>query len=126
MRSQTLRGMHGPIAARLDGEHQDEPVPHASRYSVGDNRIEIILDDGGTSSLWWATKNGGSGSSTSPVSAWRRSAVDSPGSRLPTIAGSTRSSPAAERRSARSSDEERWPGFHDEERNSARSCLTVS
>ena len=35
------------IAARLDGEHQDEPVPHTIRYSVGDNRIDITLDDGG-------------------------------------------------------------------------------
>jgi len=45
------------IAARLDGEHPDQPVPHTIRYSVGDNRIDITLDDGGTRSLWWATKN---------------------------------------------------------------------
>jgi SAM-dependent methyltransferase len=45
------------IAARLDGQHQDEPVPHTNRYAVGENRIDIILDDGATSSLWWATKN---------------------------------------------------------------------
>jgi SAM-dependent methyltransferase len=45
------------IAARLDGEHQQEPVPHTNRYAVGDNRIDIILDTGATSSLWWATKN---------------------------------------------------------------------
>jgi len=45
------------IAARLEGKHQDEPVPHTIRYSVGDNRIDIELDDGGTSSLWWATRN---------------------------------------------------------------------
>jgi hypothetical protein len=45
------------IAARLDGQHQDQPVPHTIRYSVGDNRIDITLDDGGKSSLWWATKN---------------------------------------------------------------------
>ena len=45
------------IAARLDGEHQQEPVPHTNRYSVGDNRIDIILDNGVKSSLWWATKN---------------------------------------------------------------------
>ena len=45
------------IAARLDGTHQDEPVPHSLSYAVGDNRIDIKLDDGGTSSLWWATKN---------------------------------------------------------------------
>jgi ubiquinone/menaquinone biosynthesis C-methylase UbiE len=45
------------IAARLDAQYQDEPVPHTIRYSVGDNRIDITLDDGATSSLWWATKN---------------------------------------------------------------------
>ena len=27
------------------------------RYAVGDNRIDITLDDGATSSLWWATRN---------------------------------------------------------------------
>ena len=45
------------IAARLDGEHQQGPVPHTNRYSVGANRIDIILDNGAKSSLWWATKN---------------------------------------------------------------------
>jgi SAM-dependent methyltransferase len=45
------------IAARLDGEHQDGPVPHSLRYAVGDNRIDITLEGGGISSLWWATKN---------------------------------------------------------------------
>jgi hypothetical protein len=45
------------IAARLDGQHQDAPVGHTIRYRVGDNRIDLTLDDGGTSSLWWATKN---------------------------------------------------------------------
>jgi SAM-dependent methyltransferase len=45
------------IAARLDGAHQTAPVPHTNRYAVGDNRIDMILDAGGTSSLWWATKN---------------------------------------------------------------------
>jgi SAM-dependent methyltransferase len=45
------------VAVRLDGTHQPEPVPHSLRYSVGDNRIDIMLDGGGTSSLWWATKN---------------------------------------------------------------------
>jgi SAM-dependent methyltransferase len=45
------------IAARLDGNHQDEPVPHTIRYAVAENRIDILLDDDGTSSLWWATRN---------------------------------------------------------------------
>src|SRR3954447_24988532 len=45
------------IAARIDGVHQDDRAPHTIRYSVGDNRIDIVRDDGATSSLWWATKN---------------------------------------------------------------------
>jgi len=45
------------VAARLDGQHRREPVGHTVRYAVGDNRIDIVLDDGSTSSLWWATKN---------------------------------------------------------------------
>ena len=45
------------FAAGADGRHQDHPVPHAVRYAVGDNRIDIVLDDGAKSSLWWATKN---------------------------------------------------------------------
>jgi ubiquinone/menaquinone biosynthesis C-methylase UbiE len=45
------------LAARLDGQHLDEPVPHTLRYAVGDNRVDITLDDGESSSLWWATKN---------------------------------------------------------------------
>ena len=49
------------IASRLDGQHADAnagvPLPHTNRYSVSDNRIDITLDDGGTGSLWWATKN---------------------------------------------------------------------
>jgi SAM-dependent methyltransferase len=44
-------------AALAEGQHQDEPVPHTVRYSVVENRIDITLDDGATSSLWWATKN---------------------------------------------------------------------
>ena len=32
-------------------------MPHTIRYSVGENRIDITLDGGGKSSLWWATKN---------------------------------------------------------------------
>jgi len=45
------------FAARVDGLRQDTPVPHTVRYAVGDNRIDITLDDGARSSLWWATKN---------------------------------------------------------------------
>ena len=32
-------------------------MPHDLRYAVGDNRIDILLESGDTSSLWWATKN---------------------------------------------------------------------
>jgi SAM-dependent methyltransferase len=45
------------VAARLDGQHQDEPVPHWVGYDIADNRMDLRLDDGSTSSLWWATKN---------------------------------------------------------------------
>ncbi len=45
------------IAASLDGQHQNEPFSHTIRYAVGDNRIDITLDNGAKSSLWWATKN---------------------------------------------------------------------
>jgi SAM-dependent methyltransferase len=49
------------IAAAIDGKHADPapglPLPHTVRYSVSDNRADMIFDDGGTGSLWWATKN---------------------------------------------------------------------
>jgi ubiquinone/menaquinone biosynthesis C-methylase UbiE len=45
------------VAASRDGQRQSEPVSHTLHYAVGDNRIDIVLDDGATSSLWWATRN---------------------------------------------------------------------
>ncbi len=49
------------IASASDGQHADTapgvPVPHTNHYSVSDNRVDITLDQGGTGSLWWATKN---------------------------------------------------------------------
>lgn len=45
------------VAAHNDGNHHSEPVPHRLDYDIPDNRIDIHLDGGGTSSLWWATKN---------------------------------------------------------------------
>src|SRR3954452_11681495 len=45
------------IAAAIDGQHADTPLPHTIDYSVGENRVDSTLDDGGTGSLWWATKN---------------------------------------------------------------------
>lgn len=45
------------IASRLDGELQQVPLPHRLRYAVGDNRVDITLESGGSISLWWATRN---------------------------------------------------------------------
>jgi SAM-dependent methyltransferase len=45
------------FAARTDGVPQTGLFPHTIRYSVGDNRIDIIRDNGARSQLWWATKN---------------------------------------------------------------------
>jgi len=45
------------IAVSLDGKQQKRPVPHRIEYAVGDNRVDLILSGGETSSLWWATKN---------------------------------------------------------------------
>ncbi|MEU8148815.1 class I SAM-dependent methyltransferase [Nonomuraea sp. NPDC048901] len=45
------------IAVQLDGARQEKPVPHTVRYAVGDNRVDLVLDDGAKSSFWWATKN---------------------------------------------------------------------
>lgn len=45
------------VAARLDGQQEQVPVPHTIRYAVGDNRIDLITADGARSSIWWATKN---------------------------------------------------------------------
>ena len=45
------------VAFRFESEHQEEPVPHTLRYDRADNRIEIVLDTGDVSQLWWATKN---------------------------------------------------------------------
>jgi SAM-dependent methyltransferase len=45
------------VASRLDGQRLESPVPHTIRYAVGDDRIDMILDSGASSSLWWASKN---------------------------------------------------------------------
>lgn len=45
------------LAEQIDGRRQDDPVPHTPRYVVADNRIDIVLDSGATTSLWWATRN---------------------------------------------------------------------
>lgn len=45
------------LAVRLDGRHQQDPSGHTNYYAVGDNRVDMVLDSGARSSLWWATKN---------------------------------------------------------------------
>lgn len=46
------------FAVAHDGRSdEDARVPHTVRYAVGDNRVDLIRDDGARSSLWWATKN---------------------------------------------------------------------
>jgi len=45
------------IAAQLDGQRQEDPLPHTLRYAVADNRVDIELESGASISLWWATKN---------------------------------------------------------------------
>jgi SAM-dependent methyltransferase len=44
------------VAARLDGNWQDEPVRHRNDYSPADNRIDITVADGAKISLWWVTR----------------------------------------------------------------------
>jgi len=45
------------IAEQTDGLTISKPVPHTIRFYVGDNRMEVTLDDGSRSVFWWATKN---------------------------------------------------------------------
>ncbi|HSM01658.1 MAG TPA: class I SAM-dependent methyltransferase [Acidimicrobiia bacterium] len=45
------------VAAGLDGKPQLDPVAHTLEYDVADNRLDIVLESGEKSSLWWATKN---------------------------------------------------------------------
>lgn len=45
------------LAASADGKRGEKPRPYTLRYAVGDNRVDLTLDDGSKSSMWWATKN---------------------------------------------------------------------
>ncbi|MEM9467213.1 MAG: class I SAM-dependent methyltransferase [Actinomycetota bacterium] len=45
------------VAVELDGAPLETPSPHVNRYSVADNRVDIELQTGEMTSLWWATKN---------------------------------------------------------------------
>ena len=46
------------FAARVDGLRVvDGTFAHTDRFAIGDNLVDIVIDSGATSSLWWATKN---------------------------------------------------------------------
>ncbi len=45
------------FAVELDGRPLQDPIAHTSYYFVGENRVDIVREDGAKSSLWWATKN---------------------------------------------------------------------
>ena len=46
------------VASRLDGVRVvDRGFAHTDHFAIGDNRVDIVMDSGATSSLWWATKN---------------------------------------------------------------------
>ena len=47
---------HG-FAAEADWKWQDEPLRHLTTYAPGDNRVDIVLEDGPTLSLWWVTRS---------------------------------------------------------------------
>ena len=44
-------------ACEHDGNWQDEPKRHFTRYAPGDNRVDITLEDGPTLSLWWVARS---------------------------------------------------------------------
>jgi ubiquinone/menaquinone biosynthesis C-methylase UbiE len=46
------------IAVRIDGVHQvQQGIGHVVHQHPHDNRLDIVLDEGGSVSLWWATKS---------------------------------------------------------------------
>jgi SAM-dependent methyltransferase len=77
------------VAARPDGQRQDRPVPHRVHFDIADNRLDLRLDDGSTSSLWWRRRTSGSGYSRSPAWTSRRSTATSIAAHSTTRAGST-------------------------------------
>jgi SAM-dependent methyltransferase len=40
-----------------DEGHKDDPVPHTTVHTPADNRIDLVLDSGGKTSLWWVTRS---------------------------------------------------------------------
>jgi SAM-dependent methyltransferase len=45
------------FAVQDDGVRRERPVGHTRHFVVGDNRLDVVLDNGSKSSMWWATKN---------------------------------------------------------------------
>ena len=45
------------FAAALDGRWEDEPLRHLTTYALGDNRIDITIEDVPALSLWWVTRS---------------------------------------------------------------------
>ena len=46
------------VAARTDGMHEvQNGIGHVVRHHPHDNRLDIVLDDGGGTSLWWVTRS---------------------------------------------------------------------
>src|SRR6478752_8316024 len=60
-------------ASAIDGKHTDTPLPHTIHYSVGENRVDITLDDGGTGSLGGQPKTNGWDSSMWRACGWKLS-----------------------------------------------------
>ena len=83
------------VAARLDGQHHDDPIPHTVRYAVGDNRIDLTLDDGATARSGGRPRTNGSGSSMSQGSSSKVSSAISTESRSTTTVTNTSSSRGA-------------------------------
>lgn len=46
-----------PTARKVGSARPTGAVAVPRNSLVGDNRIDIVLDDGARSSLWWATRN---------------------------------------------------------------------
>ncbi len=44
------------VAARLDGQWQDDPVRHRIDYAPADHRIDIAVESGPSISLWWVSR----------------------------------------------------------------------
>jgi SAM-dependent methyltransferase len=45
------------VAAANEGRSDHDRVPHSIHHVPAESRIDITLDDGGSISLWWATRN---------------------------------------------------------------------